>query len=35
MSYDAASKKVVIKADQCLGCDVCAQICPKNAIVKA
>ncbi|MBP5292016.1 MAG: indolepyruvate ferredoxin oxidoreductase subunit alpha [Lachnospiraceae bacterium] len=34
MSYDAVSKKVVIKADQCLGCDVCGQICPKAAIVK-
>ena len=34
MSCDAESGKVVINASQCLGCGVCAQVCPKNAIVK-
>ena len=34
MSYDKASKKVSINRAQCVGCDVCTQICPKNAIVK-
>ncbi len=34
MSYDAEKKKVYIQRSQCAGCDVCAQICPKNAIVK-
>ena len=34
MSYDKATKKVVINRAQCVGCDVCATVCPKKAIVK-
>ena len=34
MSYDKATKKVVINRAQCVGCDVCTQVCPKKAIVK-
>ena len=32
ISFDAGRKKAVISRDQCLGCDVCAQLCPKGAI---
>ncbi len=34
MFYDKATKKVVINRAQCVGCDVCAQVCPKGAIGK-
>lgn len=34
MSYDKENKKVIINRAQCVGCDVCTQICPKDAIVK-
>ena len=34
MSYDKETKKVVINRAQCVGCDVCTQVCPKKAIVK-
>ena len=34
MSYNAETKKVSINGAQCVGCDVCTQICPKKAIVK-
>ena len=34
MSYVAETKKVVINRAQCVGCDVCAQVCPKQAIGK-
>ena len=34
MSYNKETKKVVINGVQCVGCDVCTQVCPKSAIVK-
>ena len=34
MSYVREDKKVVINRAQCVGCDVCTQVCPKNAIGK-
>ena len=34
MSFDKDTKKAVIHHAQCLGCDVCAQICKQDAIVK-
>lgn len=34
MSYNKATKKVSINRAQCVGCDVCTQVCPKDAIVK-
>lgn len=34
MSYDKENKKVTINRVQCVGCDVCTQVCPKDAIGK-
>lgn len=34
MSYDQHTKKVLIHSAQCVGCDVCTQICKKDAIIK-
>lgn len=34
MSYDGETKKVSINRAQCVGCDVCTQVCPKDAILK-
>ena len=34
ISYNNERKKAKIDRNQCLGCDVCAQVCPKEAIVK-
>lgn len=34
ISYNKERKKAKIDRNQCLGCDVCAQVCPKEAIVK-
>lgn len=34
ISYNKEIKKAKIDRNQCLGCDVCAQVCPKEAIVK-
>lgn len=34
ISYDKEIKKAKINRNQCLGCNVCAQVCPKEAIVK-
>lgn len=34
MKYDKENKKVTINRAQCVGCDVCTQVCPKEAIVK-
>ena len=34
MNFDKETKKVVILSAQCVGCDVCAQVCPKKAIRK-
>lgn len=34
ISYNKEIKKASIDINQCLGCDVCLQVCPKEAIVK-
>ena len=34
MYYVKEDKKVVINRAACVGCDVCTQVCPKNAIGK-
>lgn len=34
MSFDKETKKAVIHQAQCVGCDVCMQICKQDAIVK-
>jgi indolepyruvate ferredoxin oxidoreductase alpha subunit len=34
LSFDTAVKKAKIDPPQCVGCEVCSQICPKSAIVK-
>lgn len=34
MSYHRETKKVTINRAQCVGCDVCTQVCKKDAIVK-
>ena len=33
--FDDETKKVFIKETDCVGCDVCAQVCPVSAIVKS
>lgn len=32
LEYHSETKKVTIDCAQCVGCDVCTQVCPKNAI---
>ena len=34
ISYNKETKKSKIDRNQCLGCNICAQVCPKEAIVK-
>lgn len=34
ISYNKVAKKSKIDRNQCLGCNVCKQVCPKEAIVK-
>lgn len=34
ISYNKAVKKAIIDRNQCLGCEICLQVCPKEAIVK-
>ena len=34
LSFDKYERKVSIDPLQCVGCTVCAQVCPKQAIVK-
>ena len=34
ISYNKETKKAKIDRNQCLGCDICSQVCPKEAIVK-
>ncbi len=34
LSFDEENKKASIKESDCVGCDVCTQVCPVNAIVK-
>ncbi|MEG0855200.1 MAG: indolepyruvate ferredoxin oxidoreductase subunit alpha [Terrisporobacter sp.] len=34
ISYNKEAKKAKIDRNQCLGCEICSQVCPKEAIVK-
>jgi indolepyruvate ferredoxin oxidoreductase alpha subunit len=34
LEYHTDNKKVTIDRNQCLACDVCSQVCPKNAITR-
>ena len=34
LSFNSTAKKAAISRTQCLGCGVCAQVCPKDAIKK-
>ena len=34
ISYNKEIKKAFIDRNQCLGCEVCMQVCPKEAIIK-
>ena len=34
ISYNKENKKAIIDKNQCLGCEVCAHVCPKEAIIK-
>ncbi|WMJ82842.1 indolepyruvate ferredoxin oxidoreductase subunit alpha [Oscillospiraceae bacterium LTW-04] len=34
LSFRSHEKKAIIDRDMCVGCTVCAQVCPMNAIVK-
>lgn len=34
ISYNKETKKSKIDRNQCLGCNICSQVCPKEAIVK-
>lgn len=35
LEYHPENKKVTIDANQCVGCDVCSQVCPVDAIARA
>ncbi|MDR1486692.1 MAG: 4Fe-4S binding protein, partial [Deltaproteobacteria bacterium] len=32
LRFDKDAKKTRIEAGQCVGCEICLQVCPKNAI---
>ena len=34
ISFKSEEKSVFIDKNQCLGCEVCSQVCPKDAISK-
>ena len=34
LAFNKENKTVSINSTQCVGCEVCAQVCPKDAIVK-
>lgn len=34
ISFKSEEKLVCIDKNQCLGCEVCSQVCPKDAISK-